>query len=337
MKQVAERPRSSACRSSRGTRPVLPPGGPVHRPALETGASSPADRRGAGCTVSRLRRPPDELTQGSVMRTVLLPRGERLRAHCAKQRPALGIDHGHDDLRAARRVEHNPVQSRADTGHRHELAYGDHVHKPSLPQPRSNDGGSGHGFSRAAIRQPPGSLQVVDDLARSRPLLGWNHEVDVATAEAVRGMVRHTARLNTHRTQLIAPCHGRPLVLERADRLPPLEARVPDRHRFLLGDATLEEARNRHASSLRGDRVDGVRATLSAWSRPPTRSRSPTPAPPTARRSPTGWGVPRPVRRSAPRWPWPLPGRTFWGASLSPVLPVMSLTTTTRSRMASRM
>ena len=40
----------------------------------------------------------DQLMQRSVMRTFLLPGGERLRADRAKQRPALGIDHGHDDL-----------------------------------------------------------------------------------------------------------------------------------------------------------------------------------------------------------------------------------------------
>ncbi len=40
----------------------------------------------------------DQLKQRSVMRTFLLPNGERFRADRAKQRPAFGIDHGHDDL-----------------------------------------------------------------------------------------------------------------------------------------------------------------------------------------------------------------------------------------------
>src|SRR4029077_16453729 len=35
--------------------------------------------------------------------------------------------------------------------------------------------GSGRGCGRVAIRQTPGSLHVVDDLAGSRPLLGWDH------------------------------------------------------------------------------------------------------------------------------------------------------------------
>ncbi len=85
-------------RSSCGTRPVLLPGAPVHRPALETGASSRADRRGAGPAVSGRRRPPDQPMQRLVMRTFLLPRRERLRADRAKHWPALRIDHGNDDL-----------------------------------------------------------------------------------------------------------------------------------------------------------------------------------------------------------------------------------------------
>jgi hypothetical protein len=40
----------------------------------------------------------DELMQRSVMWTFLLPNRERLPADRAKQRPALGIDDGHDDL-----------------------------------------------------------------------------------------------------------------------------------------------------------------------------------------------------------------------------------------------
>ena len=40
----------------------------------------------------------DQLMQRSVMRTFLLPSGKHFVADRAKQRPALGIDHGHDNL-----------------------------------------------------------------------------------------------------------------------------------------------------------------------------------------------------------------------------------------------
>ena len=89
----------------------------------------------------------DQLMQRSVMRTFLLPSGKHFLADRAKQRPALGIDHGHDNLCTARRVKHNPVESRTDASYRHELAYGNHVHPPSLPQPRPN--GSARGAESA--------------------------------------------------------------------------------------------------------------------------------------------------------------------------------------------
>lgn len=114
-------------------RPVLLPGGPVHRPAFDTCARSPAAGRGAGCAVSGRRCAPDQLMQRPVLRALLLPYGKRLRSDGAKQRAPLGVDHGHHDLRAAGRVEHDPIQDGADTGHRHELAYCDRVHTTSLP------------------------------------------------------------------------------------------------------------------------------------------------------------------------------------------------------------
>src|SRR5947209_12035723 len=121
----------------------------------------------------------------------------------------------------------------------------------TLPKRGLKERRIGRGARRPTVRRPPGSLEVVDNLAGSRPLVWRYHEVDVPTAEAVERMVRHTPRVNPHRAELVAPSDRSPLILKRADRFPALEPRVSDRNAFLLGDATLEEARALHASSVR--------------------------------------------------------------------------------------
>jgi hypothetical protein len=54
---------------------------------------------------------------------------------------------------------------------------------------------------------------------------------------------------------VVAPRQRRRLVLERADGLPTLKARVADRHRRLPGTTVLSKPRNRHARSLRPPRT----------------------------------------------------------------------------------
>jgi hypothetical protein len=180
--------------------PVLLPGGPVHRPAFETRACSQNVRRGAGCAVSGQRRAPDQLTQRSVLRALLLPCRERLRADRAKQRPALGIDHGHDDLRAAGQIEHNPVQDRADTGYGHQIACGDRLHTTSLSRrDRTNgDRSTASVRYRSANRWAHYAFSTVS-LARDHCTAGTMTWIS-RRPEAVRSMVpRH------RRPQLKAP------------------------------------------------------------------------------------------------------------------------------------
>lgn len=160
--------------------PVLLPGGPVHRPAFETRACSPNVRRGAGCAVSGQRRAPDQLMQRSVLRALLLPCRERLRADRAKQRPALGIDHGHDDLRAAGQIEHNPVQDRADTGYGHQVACGDRLHTTSLS---GRDRTNGDRSSASSSRAPATGAR---QRAKTSPILLRPHQLTTTA-------VSHTA------------------------------------------------------------------------------------------------------------------------------------------------
>jgi hypothetical protein len=127
----------------------------------------------------------------------------------------------------------------------------------SAAAPRSSPG-------RAIIRPRPARalvVEVVDDLVGPRPLLGWDDEVDVTPAEAIERVIGRTAGLQTHAPELITPGQCRRAILERADRLPPVQARVPNGHRLLLGDAAPQKARQRHPTSVRaGQRVRLSRA-----------------------------------------------------------------------------
>src|ERR1700694_3873832 len=76
----------------------------------------------------------------------------------------------------------------------------------------------------------PNSVEVLDDLVGSRPLLGRNDEIDISSPEAIRGPIGDAARVDTHLSELVAPCQRGLLILERADRLPALQARVVDGH-----------------------------------------------------------------------------------------------------------
>jgi hypothetical protein len=81
------------------------------------------------------------------------------------------------------------------------------------------------------------SVEVLDDLARPGPLLRRDDEIDVTTPEPIGWLVGDATGINIHLAEPVAPCHGGGLLLERADRLPALEARIADRYRglFCLG------------------------------------------------------------------------------------------------------
>ncbi len=101
------------------------------------------------------------------------------------------------------------------------------------------------------------SIEVVDDLVRSRPLGGRDHEVDLTATEPVKRMIRRAACLDAHRSQLIPPGDSRSLILERADRLPGLDPWIADENRVLPGEASLQESRAHHPASVRAGRAAG--------------------------------------------------------------------------------
>jgi hypothetical protein len=70
-------------------------------------------------------------------------------------------------------------------------------------------------------------------------------------------MVGHTGSVDAHLTQLISPRYGRSLILERAHRLPAVEAGVVDRDRLFA--VTQLQARQSHTRSLRASAsYDGI-------------------------------------------------------------------------------
>ncbi|MGZ6779907.1 MAG: hypothetical protein ACXVGO_13020, partial [Mycobacterium sp.] len=71
-------------------------------------------------------------------------------------------------------------------------------------------------------------VEVLDDLVRTGPLLRRDDEVDVTTSEPIQRMIGDATGINIHLPEPVAPCHGRCLLLERADCLPALNARIAD-------------------------------------------------------------------------------------------------------------
>ena len=86
-------------------------------------------------------------------------------------------------------------------------------------------------------------------------MLGRDHEKDVPSTETVERVIGHAACFNADRSQVITPSHRRLLVLECADRLPALHARVADQNGLFLGNATVQEARDPHIPSVRPELV----------------------------------------------------------------------------------
>lgn len=87
--------------------------------------------------------------------------------------------------------------------------------------------------------------KVLEDLVRTRPLRGRNDNVDIAMSAAIKRMISDTRRVHTERSQLVAPGHGCALILKRANRLPPVKPRIPNRHRRFFGGTT-QEAKTTH-------------------------------------------------------------------------------------------
>jgi hypothetical protein len=89
------------------------------------------------------------------------------------------------------------------------------------------------------------------------PLVRRHNKIDVASSCAIKRMVGHASSIDTHLTELITPRYGRSLILERAHRLPAVEAGVIDRYRLLA--VTQLQARQSHTLSLRASASAGHR------------------------------------------------------------------------------
>jgi hypothetical protein len=116
-----ERRRVSAALVLLGAVPALSAGRAVRRSARMAGSSPSASAPATRSAVDRRRRTADEQVQSPVVRALLGACGERAWVHRPEHGPACTIYDSDDDLRAAGRVEDDPVQLRAVVGHLHEL------------------------------------------------------------------------------------------------------------------------------------------------------------------------------------------------------------------------
>ena len=90
---------------------ALPAGRAVRRAARETGAIF-APRGTATCgSVQRGRRPADEQSQCRIVRPLRLTLAQRLRVDRVEHRTPDRIDHRNHDFQAARRIEHDSIES----------------------------------------------------------------------------------------------------------------------------------------------------------------------------------------------------------------------------------
>jgi hypothetical protein len=92
--------------------------------------------------------------------------------------------------------------------------------------------------------------EVLEDLVRTRPIPGWDDEIDVTATEPVQGPVSDAAGRNVQFAEAIAPCQRRGLLLERADRLPSPKTGIAYRYRGLLRPRG--PAEQRHLTRVRG-------------------------------------------------------------------------------------
>ena len=98
---------------------------------------------------------------------------------------------------------------------------------------------------------PTASLvEVLDDLTSARPLLGRYDEVDVASAEAIERVVCRARGVDAELTEPVAPGQGARLILERADRLPAVQARIANGHRWVVRPTGLAETAPGHPRSV---------------------------------------------------------------------------------------
>lgn len=126
---------ATAAPKSRYQEASLPACRPVRWRPRVAGAS-PLATAPAGCpTMGRRRCPTDQKTQRPIVGTLLHSLGQDLRMNRAERRPPSGIDDGHHYLRAARRVEYDPIQVRTATRDAHELTWAHCLHIDKVPRP----------------------------------------------------------------------------------------------------------------------------------------------------------------------------------------------------------
>jgi hypothetical protein len=128
------------------------------------------------------------------------------------------------------------------------------------------------------------SIEVLENLIRTGPLVGRYDEVDVAAPTPIQLMIGNTRRVDPERSQLVAPRHRGALIVEGADGLPRLKARIVDRHRRVLGrtSKSLREShrheptpRRRAGRLLLAQRESLSSVTQASAHRPSERERGP--------------------------------------------------------------
>jgi hypothetical protein len=102
------------------------------RTARVTRASLPAARCSAPHVVGRWWRAANKQTQRPVGRTLLLALRQGVRIDRPKQRAAGRVNDSDDDLGAARRIKHEPIELLAAVRHFHEIAWAYRLHAISL-------------------------------------------------------------------------------------------------------------------------------------------------------------------------------------------------------------
>lgn len=101
----------------------------VGRSARMTGAPRTATAPGSRRPMHRRRSAAHEQPQRAIIAALLGAHAERAGMHRAEHRSARAIDHGDDRLRAARRIEHDPVQLAPLVCHPHELTRTYRLHR----------------------------------------------------------------------------------------------------------------------------------------------------------------------------------------------------------------